>query len=151
MNRKLKILFVCGGNTCRSPMAASVAGVLLGGQADVSSAGVEAWGQRASPKAIALMQRRYRVDLSSHRSTDLEHVHLDDFDFIVSMEARFAKRLAEQFNVPIDKIVIWNIRDPAVEDTEAAYESCLSDIERLLPRVLKAMLPSNKVKESDVC
>jgi len=119
-------------------MAASVASSLLA-EADVSSAGVAAWGQRASAKAIALMRRRYQVDLSSHRSRDLEHVHLDDFDLIVSMEAAFAKRLTEQFSVPIDKVVVWNIRDPAIEDTEAAYESCLSEIEKLLPSVVEAV------------
>ncbi len=118
-------------------MAASVANTLLGGRAEVCSAGVEAWGQRASQKAILLMRRRYQVDLSSHTSTDLEHVHVGDFDFIVSMEDRFAKRLADEFGVPIEKIIIWNIRDPFIEGTEAAYESCLSEIEMLLLRVLK--------------
>jgi len=118
-------------------MAASVASILLA-EAEVSSAGVAAWGQRASAKAIALMRRRYQVDLSAHRSTDLEHVHLDDFGLIVSMEARFAKRLTE-LGVPIDKVIVWNIRDPAIEDTEAAYESCLSEIEKLLPSVVEAV------------
>jgi protein-tyrosine-phosphatase len=140
MREKPKILFVCGGNTCRSPMAASVASLLLAGRAHVSSAGVEAWGQRASAKAIALMRRKYQIDLSSHKSTDLELVRLEDFDFIVSMEARFAKRLVAQFKLPIDRVIIWNIRDPAIEDTEAAYEACLSEIERLLPGVLNAIL-----------
>jgi protein-tyrosine-phosphatase len=115
-------------------MAASVACVLLDGRADVSSAGLEAWGQGASARAIALMRRKYQVDLTHHRSTDLELVHLDDFNIIVSMEPRFAKRLIEQFKVPIGKVVTWNIRDPAIDNTEAAYESCLSEIELPTPR-----------------
>jgi protein-tyrosine-phosphatase len=125
-------------------MAAGVATALLAGRAEVSSAGVEAWGQQASQKAKALMLRRYQVDLSPHRSTDVEHVNLEDFDLIVSMEPRFAKRLAEEFNVPIERVIVWDITDPAIEDTEAAYESCLSDIEKLLPQVLHVMLPKQQ-------
>jgi protein-tyrosine-phosphatase len=144
MSRKPKVLFVCGGNTCRSPMAAGVATTLMGGRAEVSSAGVEAWGQRASRKAIASILRRYQVDLSTHRSTDVEHVNLGHYDFIVSMEPRFAKRLADEFNVPMERVIVWNVKDPAIENTEAAYESCLSDIEKLLPQVLDVMLPKRQ-------
>jgi protein-tyrosine-phosphatase len=143
-SRKLKILFVCGGNTCRSPMAAAVATALLDERAEVSSAGVEAWGQEASRKAKELMLLRYRVDLSLHRSTDIEDMPLGDFDFIVSMEPKFAKRLAEEFKVPIHKLIVWDIKDPADDDTEAAYKSCLSDIERLLPQALEVMLPKQQ-------
>jgi len=39
----LKIVFVCGGNTCRSPMAAALAAHALKEIADVTSAGVAAY------------------------------------------------------------------------------------------------------------
>jgi protein-tyrosine-phosphatase len=127
-------------------MAASIASTFLP-DVDVSSAGVEAWGQRASAKAIALMRRRYRVDLSPHRSTDLEQMDLGDFDFIVPMESRFANRLSEEFHVPINKLITWDIKDPAIDNTEAAYESCLSDIERWLPRILEVVRQKQQTGE----
>lgn len=144
MSRKFKILFVCGGNTCRSPMAVGVATTRLAGRAEVSSAGVEACGQQASTKAKALMLRRYQFDLSPHRSTDVDNVQLGDFDFIVAMEPKFAKRLAEEFKVPLERIITWNIEDPAIENTDAAYELCLSVIEKLVPQVLDLMLPGRR-------
>lgn len=120
-------------------MAASLATTLFAGRVEASSAGLEAWGQAASQKAIALMRRRHRVDLASHRSTDVEDVHLEDCDFIVAMEPRFAKRLAEEFHVPIDRLITWNVEDPAIDDTQRAYELCLSEIEKLLPRILEVV------------
>jgi protein-tyrosine-phosphatase len=44
--KKKHVLFVCTGNTCRSPMAEGLFGKLVAGREDyeVSSAGVAAWG-----------------------------------------------------------------------------------------------------------
>jgi protein-tyrosine-phosphatase len=46
-------------------MAAGLAAAALKDIATVSSAGVEAWGQPASPKTLELMQRRHGIDLSA--------------------------------------------------------------------------------------
>lgn len=71
------ILFVCTGNTCRSPMAAGVMrGLLrragLEGTVEVDSAGtaVRAAGQPASPLAIEAAARR-GLDIAAHRSRPL--------------------------------------------------------------------------------
>jgi protein-tyrosine-phosphatase len=129
---KFKIVFVCGGNTCRSPMAAGLAAAALKDIATVSSAGVEAWGQPASPKTLELMQRRHGIDLSAHRSRDIEDVVLDDVDFVVTMKPRYADRLINALKVPSEKVIAWNVEDPLVEGTDAAYERCLARLERLV-------------------
>ena len=69
------MLFVCTGNTCRSPMAEAIARHLLlnrGVDVKVRSAGVAALpGARASAGALRVM-REMKLDLSDHRARQLE-------------------------------------------------------------------------------
>jgi len=113
-------------------MAASLAAAALAGTAELTSAGVAAWGQPASGKTIALLRRKHGIDLSSHRSGDVEDLSLDDFDCIVAMKPEYAKRLTEDFKVPANRIITWDVKDPLTEGTDEAYESCLADIEQRL-------------------
>ena len=63
----MKIICICTGNTCRSPMAAAILQRLLPG-ADVSSAGLYAEdGMPASRHALLAMDEM-GLDISAHRS-----------------------------------------------------------------------------------
>ena len=73
------ILFVCGGNTCRSPMAAGLAGKMLGRVARVESAGIDAGGQKATPEAILVM-RECGIDIFGHQARDISSVPLNSYD-----------------------------------------------------------------------
>lgn len=79
---KLKVLFLCTGNSCRSQMAEGWARALRGDQIDAYSAGTDPHGMNA--RAIRVMSEA-GVDISSHTSKharDLEHVA---FDFVVTV------------------------------------------------------------------
>jgi protein-tyrosine phosphatase len=70
-----KVLFVCVGNICRSPMAAALLAhrfsVRGGGAASVESAGVAALvGRPADSLAVDLLRER-GIDLSAHRARQL--------------------------------------------------------------------------------
>ena len=66
-----RVLFVCSGNTCRSPLAAAIAARLFrerGLAVAVASAGLQAQeGRPADPRAVAVAARR-GLDLGGHRS-----------------------------------------------------------------------------------
>ncbi|NDY71006.1 arsenate reductase ArsC [Desulfobacter hydrogenophilus] len=65
MGEKLKILFLCTGNSCRSQMAEGWTRKLKADTIDVFSAGVETHG--LNPNAVKVMAEA-GVDISGHRS-----------------------------------------------------------------------------------
>lgn len=71
MSSKLKLLFLCTGNSCRSQMAEGWTRHLKGDVIDVYSAGIETHG--LNPNAVKVMAEA-GVDISSHRSQ-----HIDEF------------------------------------------------------------------------
>ncbi|MFO7751087.1 MAG: arsenate reductase ArsC, partial [Desulfobacteraceae bacterium] len=64
-DQKLKILFLCTGNACRSQMAEGWTRYLKNDVIEVFSAGVEPHG--VDPNAVAVMKEA-AVDISGHRS-----------------------------------------------------------------------------------
>lgn len=87
-----KILFVCSGNTCRSPLAEAIAKNILPGRldfrVDISSAGASALeGSPASQYSIEVGQA-HALDLSSHRARLLTPALIGGADLVVTMGAR---------------------------------------------------------------
>jgi protein-tyrosine-phosphatase len=85
----MKILFVCTGNTCRSPMSAAIARRVAQerGLTDmvIESAGTSAWdGQPASDGAILIGLER-QLDLNEHRSRTITPAIIDAQDLILTM------------------------------------------------------------------
>lgn len=86
-----RVLFVCSGNTCRSPMAAALLREELArrgvspGDIEVMSAGTGSHnGDRASPLARKVLADR-GADLSTHRSRALTRDLLDKANLILTM------------------------------------------------------------------
>ena len=99
MNR-LHILFVCTGNTCRSPMAEAAARQLVadaGGGVTVSSAGVSAAdGYAASPEAVAEIGDA-GGGLADHRSHALTAQAVADADVVYTLTADHLDLLLSRF------------------------------------------------------
>lgn len=94
-----RLLFVCTGNTCRSPMAEVIARhqieQLGWNQVQVSSAGVGAWnGSPASGGAVRAAERS-ALDLSAHTSTYLTSELVESSDLILTMSASHLMRALE--------------------------------------------------------
>lgn len=93
----MKILFVCSGNTCRSPLAEAIARRLIedAGRKDVeiSSAGTSAWdGSPASDGALLVGLER-GLDLSAHRSRQLTEEIVREADLILAMSPSHLSRI----------------------------------------------------------
>jgi arsenate reductase len=79
---KLKILFLCTGNSCRSQMAEGWARALHGDRIEACSAGTAPG--RVDPRAVRVMGEA-GVDISSQRSKHLDELKGAAFDAVVTV------------------------------------------------------------------
>jgi arsenate reductase len=81
-NSKVKILFLCTGNSCRSQMAQGWAEQLKGDLVEAFSAGTAP--VKVNQRAIKVMAQA-GVDISSHTSKHLDDLAGLDFDYIITV------------------------------------------------------------------
>lgn len=146
MGNNMKILFVCTGNTCRSPMAEGLARML--GQAknlsvDALSAGLfAAYGAKVSPEAVEAVKDL--VDISSHQSRPLKVELVKTADLVIAMTEDHKKVLLRQFPNDSEKIKTlaeWagergDVLDP-YGGSQATYNECAQQIKTLITKALE--------------
>ncbi|MFC1734534.1 arsenate reductase ArsC [Candidatus Hydrogenedentota bacterium] len=79
---KLKVLFLCTGNSCRSQMAEGWARHLKDSTIDAYSAGIETHGM--NERAVQVMGEA-GVDISGHHSKRLDELKDVNFDYVVTV------------------------------------------------------------------
>lgn len=79
---KLKILFLCTGNSCRSQMAEGWAKKLRNDAVEAYSAGIEPHGM--NPLAMKVMAEA-GVDISGHHSKLVDELKAMPFDYVVTV------------------------------------------------------------------
>lgn len=84
----LKLLFICTGNTCRSPMAEGIMKSIVNDKnlsIDVYSAGISAIeGDKVSSNAVIVL-REMGIDISSHKAKQVTKKMLDESDIVLTM------------------------------------------------------------------
>ena len=147
-----KIMFVCSGNTCRSPMAEGLFKKYLEDNAitdiEVSSAGISAFpGDEVSINSVLALKER-GIDISNHRARPINPEMLLETDLFVCMSdshAAVLSRFCTESN-----IMVLGVNDPYMQGIEV-YEKCCRQIESALPKVLEAIekLPVIRTMTSD--
>ncbi len=79
---KLKVLFLCTGNSCRSQMAEGWARALKSDVIEPYSAGIETHGM--NPNAVKVMAEA-GVDISGQRSKHVDELEGIEFDYVVTV------------------------------------------------------------------
>jgi len=122
MPKPLSVLFVCVGNSCRSPIAEAIARHSASDIITASSAGISPLGRIQDMTRRVLLERGITIDGQYSKGLH-DHTLLQPTDLIINMtgipgSSLFAGRRYED----------WNVEDPYGEDMET-YRRICDDIE----------------------
>ena len=98
----VRVLFVCTGNICRSPMAEAVFRALVAergllGTVDVDSAGINDFhaGDPPDPRAISIAQK-HGIPMGDLRARQFQDQDFSDFDLILAMDSGHLRHLKKR-------------------------------------------------------
>jgi len=120
--RKLRVLFVCLGNSCRSPMAEAIARQDAPDLWEVSSGGLTPLGYIAEPTIDTLTKNKYSAE--GLASKPILHAHWQEVDIVINMSG-FPK---EQVFEDSEKVEDWYVEDPFGSDPET-YQRIFEEIQ----------------------
>ena len=131
-----KVLFVCIGNSCRSPMAEAIARKDALEQMDASSAGLAPLGFVAEMTTQTLLKNGYAGDGLTSKPISPEA--WEAADIVINMSGR-AREFAFRNFRGLAKVEDWEIEDPYGDATkyQGTYESIQRRVADLARRLRK--------------
>jgi protein-tyrosine-phosphatase len=106
----MKVLFVCTGNSFRSPVAEAILRKIRP-DFTVESAGIEPARWIAS-NAKEHLKMESAIDYLKKEPEGLESKNGEDYDVIVAMKEEHKEVIAERWPQIADRIEVWDIADP---------------------------------------
>ncbi|MEI6891754.1 MAG: arsenate reductase ArsC [Pontiella sp.] len=82
MNKKISLLYLCTGNSCRSQMAEGWTRALKGAEIEVYSAGLETHG--LNPNAVTVMAEA-GMDISTQKSQHIDEFKNTKIDYVITV------------------------------------------------------------------
>ncbi len=156
----MQLLFVCTGNTCRSPLAEALARRLIAERAlvdiEVSSAGTSAWPDAPASDGSLLVAMEHGIDLSEHRARQLSPEIVSASDLILAMGPHHLDRaealggtsrsfLLTAFVHGADKA--WPVSDPFGGDL-TGYRETLAELRREIGATLDRIVANRSRRPS---
>lgn len=159
---KIKVLFICMGNICRSPTAEGVFTKLvqdqnLDGHFAIDSAGTHAYHVGNEPDARSQSAALERgIDLSKLRARKVIHGDFEDFDYLLAMDddnySILINACPEQYKTKVKYFLDYapHLNERQVPDPyyggAYGFERVLDMIEEASVGFLKALRESGRIK-----
>ncbi|WP_323374005.1 arsenate reductase ArsC [Plantactinospora alkalitolerans] len=139
------MLFVCTGNSARSPIAEALLRHHTGGEVETTSAG-----SRPKPQmhanVVRVLRDEYGVDLAGQRPRHWDTMSGRRFDYVVSLCDK-AREVSPDFpDQP--RRVHWSIPDPAAGDTDRADYSLFRRTAADIDTRIRHLLPVLRITRS---
>ena len=142
---RVRVLFLCTGNSARSQIAEALAEQLSGGAVSAASAGSDP--KPLHPNAVRVMRER-GIDLAGRRSKHLGEFAGVRFDYVISLCDRVREVCPEFPGGP--ELIHWSIPDPAREpgtdqETLPAFERTAAELCMRIDFLIEAIAPATTI------
>lgn len=158
----MKILMVCLGNICRSPLAEGILRKKIEDQNldwQVDSAGTGGWhvGENPDARAIALA-KKYGVDISILRARQIRKKDFQEFDLIFVMDHENYANVISMTSVPEEKNKVEfflnilkpgsnaNVPDPWYDDD--LFENVFKMLDEGCDAILKSVVETHNISKT---
>ncbi|MGN0328680.1 MAG: protein tyrosine phosphatase [Lachnospira sp.] len=155
MNRFKKVIYVCMGNTCRSPMAATIMRNLMPDMIVESRGMVVLFEEPYNPKAVAVASQHNMI-MTSDVSMQISNDDFSGETLVLTMDAVMKQKIYDTFDKAINVFFIGEfvgeadvvIPDPYGKGMEE-YSKCFDGIYRLVEKVTGILESEKESKDND--
>jgi len=136
-----KVVFVCNGNTCRSPMAATIMANVSPKILAVSRGMVVLFPEPYNPKAVAVAGK-YGYIMPNNSAEQLTNEDFGNNVLVLAMDNAMKQKIYDEFTEAVN---VYSLSEYAKEDDTIIndpygkgveeYDECFATIERLIKKV----------------
>ncbi len=145
----IRVLFVCLGNICRSPLAQGIfeheiRHRSLSHKFVADSAGTSGWHNGESPHHSSIqIARQYQTDISKQKSRPVSFGDLKSFDYFIPMDSNNKHSLLHDFAFDEKKVIKIRHFDPLNKDSDVPdpYGQGMSSFDEVYQMLATCMNP----------